>query len=99
MQGLRTRENDKFLKFWEVIQRKAQEEGKMFFSDCGEGRDFETEDMEGEDMRGWLIPLDNTKQFEKQWMNHEALDEWVDRICWAEWENMNGKITVKFNFY
>lgn len=99
MQGLRTQENDKFLKFWKLVRTTAQEQNKEFFADCGEGREFFLEDMEGEDIRGWLIPSYKAKEFEKQWMNDETLDEWIDYICWAEWEENSGKITVSFNFY
>ena len=99
MQGLRTQEDDKFLKFWELVRSTAREQKKEFFMDTGEGREFFLEDMEGEDIRGWLIPIDKAKEFEKQWLNHETLDKWVDNICWAEWEESNGKITVSFNFY
>ena len=99
MQRLRIQEGDKFLKFWELVQSTAQRQNKKFFMDTGEEREFFREDMEGEDLRGWLISLDKANEFEKHWLNHETLDEWEDNICWAEWEENNGKMTVSFNFY
>lgn len=89
----------KFNRFWEVVQNTAFQQGKKFFMECGEGREFFLEDMEGEDLRGWLIPLELSEVFEPEWMQNDISDKWIDNIFWAEWENTNGVITVKFNTY
>lgn len=99
MQGLRTQEEEKFNRFWEIVQNTAKAQGKMFFLDCGEGREFFLEDMEGEDLRGWLIPLEDFAEFEIEWMKNNISDKWIDNIFWAEWENTDGHITVQFNTY
>lgn len=99
MQGLKTREDKKFDKFWDIVQETAKRQNKMFFLDCGEGREFFLDDMEGEDLRGWLIPLNKVAEFEPDWKNNEVSDKWVDNIFWAEWNNTNGVITVEFNTY
>lgn len=97
MQGLRTQEGEKFNKFWDIVQETAKQQGKMFFCDCGEGREFFLEDMEGEDLRGWLIPLDKATEFESEWIKNEVSDQWD--FHWAEWKNTEGIITVEFNTY
>ncbi|MDF2537987.1 MAG: hypothetical protein K0S76_1008 [Herbinix sp.] len=99
MQGLRTQENQKFNKFWNLIQSTAKNQGKVFFCDCGEGREFFLEDMEGEDLRGWLIPLDKANEFEPNWLVDNVSDVWLDNLCWAEWKDTNGMISVEFITY
>lgn len=99
MQGLRTQESDKFNKFWELVQATAKSKEMFFFADCGEGHDFETDDMEGEDFCGWLIPLSQVSEFEPGWSKRAVSDEWIDNMVWAEWSNNNGKISVEFNNY
>ena len=99
MQGLKTQESQKFNKFWGIVQDAALSKGKMFFLDCGEGREFFLDDMEGEDLRGWLIPLDDINEFEKEWLKDDVSDKWVDNITWAEWKNTDGVVTVEFNTY
>lgn len=99
MQGLKTQENEKFNKFWNLVQEIASKQGKRFFLDCGEGREFFLDDMEGEDLRGWLIPIDDVEEFEKEWKKNHVSDKWIDNIYWAEWKEINNIITVEFNTY
>lgn len=99
MQGLRTQENEKFNKFWNLVQHTANKQGKIFFCDCGEGREFFREDMEGEDLRGWLIPLDKSNEFEPEWLKNNVSEEWIDSLCWAEWKATDNMITVEFKTY
>lgn len=99
MQGLRTQEDEKFNKFWNIVQRTAKRQGKIFFCDCGEGREFFLEDMEGEDLCGWLIPEGQEKEFEPEWLMDDVSDKWADDIFWAEWKNTDGVITVEFHTY
>lgn len=97
MQGLRTQESKKFDKFWNLVQETAGKDEKVFFADCGEGHDFETADMEGEDFCGWLIPIEKVNEFETDWKKQNVSDEWSDNMVWLEWKNDNGIISVKFN--
>ena len=53
MLGLKTQESLKFNRFWQLIQDTARNFGCVFFGFAGEGRDFETPTMEGEDFSGW----------------------------------------------
>lgn len=99
MLGLRTQESDKFNRFWELVQAKARAQGKVFFADCGEGHTLETLDMECEDMRGWLIPKEKAKEFEKEWQQDQVSDKWTEFIFWAEWSQKDGEIDIKFITY
>lgn len=99
MRGLRTQESEKFNKFFQMIQDEASKSDSIFFADCGEGNDIETADIECEDMRGWLIPKTQADTFEPLFLKHEVGDEWLDKICWAEWVMKDNKVSVSFNWY
>ena len=88
MQGLKTQETDKFLKFWAIVQGSAHRENSVFFLDCGEGREFETPDMEGEDLSGWLVPSNLADEFERTWKQNEIPDKWNSYITFAIWDNL-----------
>ncbi len=95
MVGLRTCEGEKFERFFELVQKEALKQGKVFFLDSGEGHDFDNGFMEGENISGWLIPTEKADEFEKEYMKiHDDPEGWYDYFCWAEWENEeNPKIT------
>lgn len=98
MKGLKTQEGSRFERFWSIVQRAAQQQGKVFFLDCGEGRDFETADMEGEDLFGWLIPQADADAFEAEWKSGHIGDRWTDFTSWVIWSD-DGGITVDFKTY
>lgn len=99
MLGLKTQENDKFNRFWKIVQKSAGDLDKVFFADCGEGNIFETSELECEDMRGWLIPKVLEDKFKKEWEKDDISDIWVDYIFWAEWKQIGDKIEVEFKTY
>ncbi len=99
MRGLKTQEGNKFEAFFALVQHEAAKRHSVFFLDCGEGNDFETDDIEGGDLRGWVIPEDKADQFEKLWLKGEPGDDWVDYIEWAEWEGKPQNPTVKIVQY
>ena len=70
MKGLRTQENDKFIKFFEIVQEEAAKLDSVFFLDCGQGNLFENSQMECEGLCGWLIPKENVKEFESLFVNN-----------------------------
>jgi hypothetical protein len=98
MQGLRTQENDKFLKFWDLVQTAAKEKNAIFFLDTGEGHDFETPDMEGECLSGWLVPVSRSAEFEKDWMKGSEFvpPEFSDICLIAKWEIIDNSISIRF---
>ena len=96
MLGLKTQESNKFNAFFEIVQKKASEKDCVFFLDSGDGNDFETESMEGENLQGWLVPKTKAEEFEKIWKANNEDDEWADYFCWAEWVNKRGSIDIAF---
>lgn len=100
MKGLKTQENNKFKKFFEIVQGKAKSMNKVFFLDCGEGRELITADFEVEDLSGWLIPLEQADEFEKVWLSNNNLDKWSDNIVFAIWNSrVDSEIEIEFKNY
>lgn len=95
MVGLRNQESEKFERFFAIVQKTAESTNSLFFLDAGDGRPFENDLFEGEDLMGWLIPNDKLVSFEKEWENGDVSDEWSDFYVWAIWENPIAP-TIKF---
>ncbi|EFW38952.1 hypothetical protein [Treponema phagedenis] len=101
MQGLKTQESNKFNKYWDLIQAEAKKKNSVFFAECGEGRDFETEEMEGEDFSGWLVPQNKVNEFQIIWdadtieiWDHEEYNEYHRFI---NWKINNGIVSIDFH--
>lgn len=95
MLGLRTQETSKFEKYFAIVQEAAKKKDCVFFLDAGDGRDFNTDTLEGEDLMGWLVPQDKVTEFVKEWENGNVSDDWSDFYKWAIWDNPE-KPTIKF---
>lgn len=95
MLGLKTQESNKFKEFFNLVQKTAERNGCVFFLDAGDGRDFENETLEGEDLMGWLIPREKVVEFEQLWKDDDVSDDWTDFFVWAVWNN-DKELTVKF---
>ena len=96
MKGLRTQETEKFNRFFSLIQEEAEKKNSVFFADAGDGNDFETPTMEGENMMGWLIPSEQAKEFEQVWKTSDVDDSWSDFFVWAVWSKSKGNINISF---
>lgn len=96
MRGLRTKENEKFLVFFEIVQKAAEREGKVFFLDVGEGNEIITDELEGEDLFGWLIPLEIADQFEEEWLKDAIGEEWESFETFEEWEKTEKGLKIEF---
>ncbi len=100
MIGLRTCEGKKFEKFFELVQQEAKKKGGVFFADCGEGNEFSNDHMEGENLSGWLIPIEIAEEFEKEFLEKTDPEGWDKFLCWALWENAdNPKISFDWCKY
>ncbi len=73
--------------------------------DTGEGREYITDDMEMEDLSGWLIPLERSEEFMQHWAKeefpHNIPDELDDTFyVFAIWSiDDDRKVQIKFNKY
>ena len=102
MRGLKTRESLKFNRYWKLVQDAAAEMDRVFFGFAGEGRDFETLTMEGEDFSGWLVPVKEADTFEQDWHEHSDM-EFLEynypnaKFMFAIWcADQHGSIFVSF---
>lgn len=102
MRGLKTQESQKFNRFWQLIQDTACKINCAFFGFAGEGRDFETAEMEGEDFSGWLVPLDDVTAFEALWSNPSSTAADLQdafpkaKFLFAIWRMNDDTVSVEF---
>ena len=100
MRGLRTTENEKTIKFFQIVQSAAAELNAVFFAYAAEDRIMETEELSGSDISGWLIPQDKADEFEKKFMAYDDLEEWAEEFfLFAKWELVEGEIIINFYNY
>ncbi|MFR5772755.1 MAG: hypothetical protein ACLUE7_05530 [Lachnospirales bacterium] len=71
----------------------------IFFLDSGEGRELFTDNLEGEDLSGWLIPKSQAEEFENLWKQKGDLTKWNDFVCFAVWEKEDDDIKIYFRKY
>lgn len=90
MRGLRTPESDNFIRFMELIQKEAEEMGKVFFLDCEDGNDRVVDGMEVCDLCGWLLPNSKADEFEKIWKNNGEDDAWIEFYGFVTWKEEEG---------
>ena len=96
MQGLRTKENNKFLKFFREAQNQAKGLESVFFLDYGECKDIDFDDMVIDVIAGWLVPDNEVESFENKFMNNENLDEFEELYIWCIPKIENNKLIVEF---
>ena len=86
MGGLRTIESEKIIKYFSIVQSYAYTLGKVFFLDSGEGYEIITDELDGENISGWLVPLKKSSEFETLWKNRDedATEDWDKYYCFAE---------------
>ena len=98
VKGLKSKESEKFNRYFALIQKAASELNSVFYAHAGDGNDFETDELEGEEVMGWLIPADKSEEFEPIWAENESLldEDWTEYFVWAVWEIVDGKLIISF---
>ena len=99
MRGLKKQETIQFENFFRIVQEKATEEDKVFFVFAGEGNELVTEELECEDLSGWLIPNQDAEEFEQVWKERLSFDDtarWNHLFTWALWHKENDEIKIEF---
>lgn len=99
MLGLRTQESRKVESFFKIVQAKAAEQDCIFFCDCGEGREFFMDGIEGEDLMGWLIPNQLAEKFEPEWLTNDVSEKWNSYVRFAIWKMQKDQVTITFEEY
>lgn len=104
MRELRTNEGAKFEKYFYIVQEEAKKLGGVFFSETGEGRDLDLEDIEVCDLGGWLVPFEQADEFEALYLGRKDKEIWDNE----RWDNMyifvdymfdGNSVSVKFDKY
>ena len=104
MRGLRTNEGAKFEKYFAIIEEEARKLGGVFFSETGEGRDLDLEDIEVCDLAGWLVPFDQADEFEALYLGRKDKeiwdsDRWDDMYIFVDYILDGDNVSVKFDKY
>ncbi len=104
MRGLRTNEGAKFEKYFYLIQEEAKKLGGVFFSETGEGRDLDLEDIEVCDLGGWLVPFDQADEFEALYLGRKDKEiwdneRWDDMYIFVDYILDGNNVSVKFDKY
>lgn len=99
MKGLRTDEGSRFEAFFRVVQDEAEKHGRVFFLDAGDGNEFSNDEMDGENLMGWLVQKDEAGAFEDAFSRWEEIpSKFADTFCFVMWENAKKpRITFRFN--
>lgn len=90
MLGLRNQESTQFNKFFEIVQKEANEIGSVFFLMSEDGNNSIVNDMEVCDLQGWLIPKNKSNDFIPLWEKDDVTDEWSDYFVFSTWKDDNG---------
>lgn len=99
LQRIKEEMDRRFKPYFNLVQAAANKQGAQFFMDSGEGRDIITEEFEGEDISGWLIPLEQAREFEKEWMQKQGKNidgRWDRYYLFAIWSLVDGKVDIAF---
>ncbi|MDO4479055.1 MAG: hypothetical protein Q4B73_08490 [Lachnospiraceae bacterium] len=96
MRESRTPENEKFEKFFSIVRKEADRNDAVFFINCGEGNEVETDTMECEDLSGWLIPKSVADEFEPEFLADDVSEKWNDFYVFEFWEKSGDEILVRF---
>ncbi|MCQ2604551.1 MAG: hypothetical protein MJ215_05875 [Spirochaetia bacterium] len=95
--GIRTPENDKFLRFFSMVQDAAKEKKSVFFLDSGEGNEITDDDINAEDLTGWLIPSDKADSFSQIYTSFKELDKFDDFYVFVSWKKKDSKFIINFS--
>lgn len=95
--------DERFLRFFSIVQEVAAARGGVFFLDCGEGHDLITDEIDCEDLSGWLIKEADIAEFEPLWFARrfsELPDKFDTDMVVARWSGTGpDDIEVDFDFY
>ena len=89
-------EETKFERFFELVQLEASKLGCVFFFDVGERNDFEGSEMDGEDLSGWLVPIELADEFEEKWLRQE--EDAFDWFCMVRWSGDSLAPSIRFEY-
>ena len=96
MLGLRTKDNDRFIKYFNLVQSEAQKLNCCFFIDFGQCDDIQFKDMEVDRLFGWLIPRKHIDAFNKEYIQSKVNEKWDKYCSWVIPEIIDDKLYINF---
>lgn len=96
MLGLRTQENDDFIKFFNLVQDEAKKLNKVFFLDFGQCDDIPFKGMEVDSLFGWLIPNEHVEEFNSKFMKKTNLSKFDEYCVWVIPDIRYKKLNIVF---
>lgn len=96
MLGLRTQENNEFIKFFEIVQNEAEKLNKVFFLDFGQCDDILFKGMEVDSLFGWLIPNEVVEEFNEDFIKDVNLSKWDEYNSWVIPDIRDNKLNIVF---
>lgn len=96
MLGLRTQENNEFIKFFEIVQNEAEKLNKVFFLNFGQCDDIPFKGMEVDSLFGWLIPNEDVEKFNVEFIKETNLSKWDEYSTWVIPNIIGDKLDVVF---
>ena len=96
MLGLRTQENNEFIKFFKLVQDEAKKLNKVFFLDFGQCYDILFSGMKVDSLFGWLTPNEKVEEFNSKFMKETNLSKWDKYCAWAIPDIRDDKLNIVF---
>ena len=90
-----------FVSFFRIVQDAAARAGGVFFLWSGEGHELIDDELDGEDLSGWLVPFERADEFELKWLARPCQigDDFDDDAAFARWsKDSSGNIAIDFEF-
>lgn len=98
MLGLRTQEDDGFMRFMKIVEDEAAERNSVFFLDTALGDEISLGNIEGDNCTGWLIPKDKVDSFNEIFKSGNIDPrEWDKYYVVAEPSIENDSFFIRFN--
>lgn len=96
MLGLRTQENNEFIKFFKLVQDEAKKLNKVFFLDFGQCDDKLFSGMEVDSLFVWLIPNEKVEEFNSKFMKKTNLSKFDEYCAWVIPDIRDNKLNIVF---
>lgn len=92
----RDTQDEKFMRYFEIVQRAANKQGCVFFCDSGESHELINDLFDGEDLSGWLVPASEAEEFNERYLDWNVGEESDELTCIAQWYGDERAPSIRF---
>lgn len=89
--------NERFLRFFAVVQGEAAKMGKVFFVSTGYGDVEDNGALECETLIGWLVNADEADDFQAIWEDDLVDDAFDNLIFSVKWTLVKDGVDIQFD--